>query len=85
MVMFTMGVVALAGVYPLTKRITNYPQLVLGLAFNSGVIIGSLGLNPGVEMGLVIPLYISGVSWTMIYDTIYAYQVNRMKDLGYIG
>ena len=75
-----MGVVGLAGVYPLTKRITNYPQLVLGIAFNTGVIIGSLSLNPELALGLVIPLYISGISWTMIYDTIYAYQVNKVSN-----
>ena len=41
-----MGFVALAGVYPLAKRIINYPQIVLGIAFNSGIIIGSLTINP---------------------------------------
>lgn len=71
-----MGIVGIAGVYPLAKRYTNYPQLVLGIAFNSGVIIGSLTMNPDMGLGVMIPLYLSGISWTLIYDTIYAYQVN---------
>jgi len=44
--LITMGFVGLAGAYPLAKRITNYPQIVLGIAFNSGIIIGSLTINP---------------------------------------
>ena len=70
-----MGIVGIAGVYPLAKRYTNYPQMILGIAFNSGVIIGSLTMNPNMALGVMIPLYLSGISWTMIYDTIYAYQV----------
>ena len=69
-----MGIVGLAGVYPLAKRYTNYPQLVLAVAFNSGVIIGSLTLNPQIGLGIILPIYLSGISWTMVYDTIYAYQ-----------
>jgi 4-hydroxybenzoate polyprenyltransferase len=41
-VMLTFGFVALSGIYPLAKRYTNYPQFVLGMAFNSGIIIGCL-------------------------------------------
>lgn len=69
-----MGFVGLAGAYPLAKRITNYPQIVLGIAFNSGIIIGSLTINPQVNLAIMIPIYLSGISWTLVYDTIYAYQ-----------
>jgi 4-hydroxybenzoate polyprenyltransferase len=27
------------------------------------------------DWGVVLPLYAAGVSWTLIYDTIYAHQV----------
>lgn len=42
----TFGILPIAALYPLAKRYTKYPQFILGLAFNSGVIIGALTLNP---------------------------------------
>ncbi len=59
--------------YPLMKRITYWPQFVLGLAFNWGALLGwaavagSLGWAPAL-------LYIGGIAWTLGYDTIYAHQ-----------
>lgn len=72
-----LGFVALGGLYPLAKRYTNYPQLVLGMAFNSGIIIGALTANPAALtlVPAIWPMYISGIAWTLIYDTVYAYQV----------
>lgn len=70
--------VALGGVYPLAKRFTNYPQFVLGMAFNSGIIIASMSVNPNILPLTVVPLYISGIAWTLVYDTVYAYQVFMM-------
>jgi 4-hydroxybenzoate polyprenyltransferase len=61
--------------YPLMKRFTNYPQAVLGLTFNWGVLVGwtaVTGQLPSVQE--TVPLYLSGVCWTLIYDTIYGYQ-----------
>lgn len=66
--------VGISAVYPLAKRFTNYPQLVLGMAFNSGIIIGSLTASPTIFVPIMVPMYISGIAWTMIYDTVYAYQ-----------
>lgn len=69
-------------VYPAIKRVSYWPQLVLGLAFNWGVLLGwsvSLGdfhsLNE-LFRGLapVAWPYLAGVAWTLIYDTIYAHQ-----------
>ncbi len=71
----TFGFVALGGLYPLAKRYTDYPQFVLGMGFNSGIIIGSLTANPQL-IPAIIPMYLGGIAWTMIYDTVYAYQVN---------
>lgn len=62
-------------VYPLMKRFSNWPQLVLGLAFNWGALMGWPAVHSGVfgwEHSL--PLYASGVCWTLVYDTIYGYQ-----------
>lgn len=60
-------------VYPFMKRFTQWPQAVLGLAFNWGALVGwsaatgSLGLAP-------VLLYLGCWAWTMGYDTIYAHQ-----------
>lgn len=69
----------LVTLYPLAKRITNYPQFVLGLTFSWGAIMGFPAL--GVDLLSNTPalvtagcLYASCVAWTLIYDMIYAYQ-----------
>jgi 4-hydroxybenzoate polyprenyltransferase len=65
----------LVGMYPLMKRYTNYPQLVLGLTFNWGAIMGWVAVHGNnVNWSVVGPLYASGVCWTLIYDTLYAHQ-----------
>lgn len=69
----------LVSIYPLMKRITYYPQFVLGLTFSWGAWIGFPAL--GIDLlasenshALVAAgcLYTSCVVWTMIYDLIYA-------------
>ncbi|XP_034398503.1 4-hydroxybenzoate polyprenyltransferase, mitochondrial [Cyclopterus lumpus] len=60
--------------YPLMKRITYWPQLVLGLTFNWGALIGWSAVKGFCDWSVCLPLYFSGVMWTMIYDTIYAHQ-----------
>ncbi|XP_020345252.1 4-hydroxybenzoate polyprenyltransferase, mitochondrial [Oncorhynchus kisutch] len=60
--------------YPLMKRITYWPQLVLGLTFNWGALLGWSAVIGSCEWSVCLPLYFSGVMWTLIYDTIYAHQ-----------
>lgn len=60
--------------YPLMKRITYWPQLVLGLAFNWGALLGWAALSPPPAWVVVLPLYAGSIFWTLIYDTIYAHQ-----------
>jgi 4-hydroxybenzoate polyprenyltransferase len=72
----TFAILPVAALYPLAKRYTNYPQLVLGFAFNSGVVIGALTLNPmSPNWPLTMAVYGAGIAWTLVYDTVYAYQV----------
>ena len=64
--------------YPLAKRITNYPQAVLGLTFSWGAIMGfpALGmdlLSNRDALEVAAALYCSCVSWTVLYDMIYAH------------
>ncbi|KAG0362955.1 Para-hydroxybenzoate--polyprenyltransferase, mitochondrial precursor (PHB:polyprenyltransferase) [Gamsiella multidivaricata] len=60
--------------YPAMKRITYWPQVVLGLAFNWGALLGSSAMLGATNWQVALPLYISGVCWTLVYDTIYAHQ-----------
>lgn len=56
--------------YPLMKRYTNWPQLVLGMTFNWGALMGWAATHGALNLNAVLPLYLSGVSWTLVYDTL---------------
>eukprot|EP00562_Extubocellulus_spinifer_P006690 CAMPEP_0178514226 /NCGR_PEP_ID=MMETSP0696-20121128/23906_1 /TAXON_ID=265572 /ORGANISM="Extubocellulus spinifer, Strain CCMP396" /LENGTH=437 /DNA_ID=CAMNT_0020144299 /DNA_START=15 /DNA_END=1328 /DNA_ORIENTATION=- len=60
--------------YPLMKRYTNWPQLVLGMTFNWGAIVGWASVHGSIDWSVVAPLYGSGIAWTLVYDTLYAHQ-----------
>lgn len=66
--------------YPLMKRFTNFPQLLLGLTFNWGALMGWTAVHGSISLVNVLPLYAAGVCWTLVYDTLYAYQ-DRKDDL----
>jgi 4-hydroxybenzoate polyprenyltransferase len=68
-----MGVVVL---YPLAKRVTFWPQLVLGVAFNWGALVGWAAVSGTIEAPALL-LYGAGILWTLGYDTIYAHQDKR--------
>jgi 4-hydroxybenzoate polyprenyltransferase len=61
----------LVAAYPLMKRLTNWPQLVLGMTFNWGALMGWAATYGEVDLSVVGPLYASGVAWTLVYDTLY--------------
>lgn len=68
----------LVATYPLAKRVTYYPQFVLGLTFSWGAIVGfpAVGvdlLGNGSAMAAAGLLYSSCVAWTVLYDMIYAH------------
>ena len=64
---------AIVAVYPFMKRITYWPQIVLGMAFSWGALMGwaaafgALGIAP-------LLLYAGSIAWVIGYDTIYAHQ-----------
>lgn len=60
-------------IYPFMKRITSWPQAVLGLAFSWGALMGWTA-EFGALSFAPIALYIGAIFWTMGYDTIYAVQ-----------
>ncbi len=63
----------IVAIYPFMKRITNWPQLVLGLAFNWGALVGWAAVKGSLDYA-PIALYLGSVLWTIGYDTIYAHQ-----------
>ncbi|XP_017783093.1 PREDICTED: 4-hydroxybenzoate polyprenyltransferase, mitochondrial [Nicrophorus vespilloides] len=67
-------------IYPLMKRVTNWPQLVLGFTFNWGALLGYSAIRGYVDIATCLPMYLAGVCWTIVYDTIYAHQ-DRSDDL----
>ena len=70
---------ALATLYPFTKRWTHLPQVVLGLAFGMSVPMafsaqtGSIPVSAGW-------IFLATIVWTLIYDTFYA-MADRDEDI----
>ncbi|MCI4661070.1 MAG: 4-hydroxybenzoate octaprenyltransferase [Neomegalonema sp.] len=60
-------------IYPFMKRITWWPQLFLGIAFNWGALLGWAAHMGSLDWPPVL-LYLGGIAWTIGYDTIYAHQ-----------
>lgn len=63
----------LVAIYPFTKRITYWPQVVLGLAFSWGALMGWCAAFGKLAVPALL-LYAGAVAWTVGYDTIYAHQ-----------
>ncbi|OLP54497.1 4-hydroxybenzoate polyprenyltransferase [Rhizobium rhizosphaerae] len=70
--------------YPFAKRVTNWPQLVLGLAFSWGALMGWSAEFSTIGLPAVA-LYLAAIAWTIGYDTIYAYQDREDDALVGIG
>ena len=59
--------------YPFAKRVTWWPQAVLGVAFNWGALV-AFAAHAGEVTGAAVVLWLAGLAWTLFYDTIYAHQ-----------
>jgi 4-hydroxybenzoate polyprenyltransferase len=64
---------AVVAVYPFMKRITYWPQIVLGLAFSWGALMGWPATFARLDLPALL-LYAGAISWVIGYDTIYAHQ-----------
>ena len=67
------GSLLLIAIYPFMKRVTFWPQLVLGLTFKWGALVGWAAVTGSLSLAAVM-LYAGSVLWTIGYDTIYAHQ-----------
>jgi len=63
----------LVALYPFMKRLTFYPQIFLGIIFNCGILLASLEIKGEIAFATIM-LYVAAIVWTLIYDTIYAFQ-----------
>ena len=78
---YAVPLVVLLGLYPYAKRITNYPQVLLGIALAFGQLVGAAALGvdprtehrPRVRWGICC-YYLYNVLSAIIMDTIYARQ-----------
>ena len=71
------GSLVLVALYPLAKRVTWWPQLVMGFTFGFGAPMGyaaasGAGGSPGPAV--VLAIYAAAITWDLGFDTIYGFQ-----------
>ncbi|MGC1712397.1 MAG: 4-hydroxybenzoate octaprenyltransferase, partial [Methyloceanibacter sp.] len=81
-ILLAIGALPIVALYPFVKRISHWPQAVLGLAFNWGALMGWAAVLGRLDLAPLV-LYAGAVCWTIGYDTIYAHQ--DREDDGLLG
>lgn len=73
---FYLGALSLPFVfsYPLFKRFTYYPQVMISLTFSWGCLLGFPAVGAPLNLAVAGPLFLANFFWSMIYDSIYAHQ-----------
>jgi 4-hydroxybenzoate polyprenyltransferase len=72
-IMLGISSLLLIAIYPFMKRFTYWPQLMLGLTFKWGALVGWAAVYGMLDPAALV-LYAGCVLWTIGYDTIYAHQ-----------
>ncbi len=72
-ILLGLGAMIPVAIYPFMKRITDWPQAMLGVAFNWGALVGWSALHGDLDLAPLL-LYAGCFLWTIGYDTIYAHQ-----------
>ena len=79
--LYALPSVVIIGLYPLAKRVTHYPQVVLGFTWSWGIVMGfpAMGIDlfapeSSTALAAAGTLYAANIAWTVLYDTIYAHQ-----------
>jgi 4-hydroxybenzoate polyprenyltransferase len=75
---------ALVAAYPFMKRVTSWPQAVLGAAFAWGALMGWAAAFASLAPAPLL-LYAGAIFWTIGYDTVYALQDVRDDAIVGIG
>lgn len=63
----------LVGLYPLAKRVTWWPQLMMGFTFGFGAPLGYAAASGRIDAAWAA-LYAAAILWDLGFDTIYAHQ-----------
>ena len=67
------GSLLLVGLYPLAKRVTWWPQLVMGFTFGFGAPLGYVAASGRIDWAMAA-LYAAAILWDLGFDTIYGFQ-----------
>lgn len=78
-ILLSLLAVVLAAGYPFTKRYTQLPQVVLGVAFGWAIPM-AFAAQTGEVPRVAWTLFAATVLWAIVYDTLYA-MVDREDDL----
>ncbi len=62
---------ALAAGYPFVKRVSHFPQTVLGMAFGWGAVMAWAAVSGSISI-IPIFIFVANIFWSIAYDTIYA-------------
>jgi 4-hydroxybenzoate polyprenyl transferase len=75
---FALLALPLVALYPWMKRITRFPQVILGMAYNMGVFVGYAYESSSIPLPFALAfLYGAALLWTVYFDTLYAHQDRR--------
>lgn len=78
-ILLSFGAAALAATYPLMKRYTYFPQVVLGAAFAWSIPMSFAAQSNHLPLEVWL-IYLATLVWTVAYDTMYA-MVDREDDI----
>lgn len=59
-------------IYPFCKRFTYWPQVILGAAFNWGMLISWTEIQGKISLSAFL-MWFGAIAWQIGYDTVYAY------------
>lgn len=78
-ILLSFGAIAVVIIYPFMKRVTNLPQVVLGIAYSWGILMAFTAQTNSLPQPAYL-LFFANWIWTVAYDTEYA-MVDREFDL----
>ncbi|MBE9531386.1 MAG: 4-hydroxybenzoate octaprenyltransferase [Proteobacteria bacterium] len=70
-ILLSVVAIILAATYPLVKRVSHMPQMVLGMAFGWGSVMAWSAVAGTLALPAIL-IFIANIFWAMSYDTIYA-------------
>ena len=78
------GSLVLVGLYPLAKRVTWWPQLMMGFTFGFGAPMGYAAAAGRIDWAWAA-IYAAAILWDLGFDTVYAHQDREDDALAGIG